>query len=314
MKIIGLRLAFLLLALCTLQLAWSQERSFKHELILQNDNDVYLFTAQDRYYTNGIQINYRFALKSDTSKTLNRVMDIEIGQKMYNGVNLSEKSQKWDRPFAGYFYLSGELNQYYRHNQVLSLKVELGQIGPQAKGKEVQEVIHRVFNIYEVSGWEEQLPNTFGLDLGIKYQYLLYTSLRKNFDISGLGSATLGMNHTNASIGVPIRWGHLRSFDESLFTKGHVQSKTKAKEFFLYYIPSVTYQVYNATTQGGLIKHSTVRYPYTIEKMVMGHKIGAMVATGRSSIGLSYIFQSRESKELLYNTHQYGSLFYGLRF
>lgn len=287
----------------------------KHEIVIQNDNDVYLLTSQDRYYTNGININYRLGLKSDTSRIKNRILDIEFGQKMYNGINLSAgRSLQWDRPFAGYLYLFGELNQYYTDEHILSLKVELGQVGPRAKGKEVQRVIHQVFKMYEVSGWEQEISNAFGVDVGLKYQRLFYRSNRNNFEISGLGSGTLGMHHTYGNIGVPIRWGRLRPFSHSVFTKGHVQSYMKDRELFVYYIPSVFFNGYNSTIQGGIKNHDVNNEDFQIEKIIYSHKIGFMLAKGRSSLGLSYIFQSREAKEMLYKTHQYGTIFYGLRF
>lgn len=198
---------YVCLAICSVKHSWSQTKNIRHEVVIQNDNDVYLLTSQDRYYTNGININYRLGLRSDTSRLKNRVLDIEFGQKMYNGINLyTTKSLQWDRPFAGYLYLSGELNQFYNDDQVLSLKVELGQVGPLAKGKEVQQVIHQVFKMYEVSGWDQEISNAFGVDLGVKYQKLIYRSINNNFEISGVGSTTLGMNHINAHIGLPIRW------------------------------------------------------------------------------------------------------------
>lgn len=306
---------YVCLAICSVKHSWSQTKNIRHEVVIQNDNDVYLLTSQDRYYTNGININYRLGLRSDTSRLKNRVLDIEFGQKMYNGINLyTTKSLQWDRPFAGYLYLSGELNQFYNDDQVLSLKVELGQVGPLAKGKEVQQVIHQVFKMYEVSGWDQEISNAFGVDLGVKYQKLIYRSINNNFEISGVSSSTLGMNHINAHVGLPIRWGSLRSFSHSVFTKGHVQSRRNDRELFLYYVPAVYFNGYNATIQGGLGHQDINKGQYQIEKILYSHKIGFMLANGRSSLGLSYVFQSREAKEMLYKTHQYGTIFYGLRF
>jgi hypothetical protein len=93
-----------------------------------------------------------------------------------------------------------------------------------------------------------------------------------------------------------------------------VQRAVKDRELFLYYIPSIYYHGYNATLQGGLWRDDPAKDQYTIEKIMYTHQMGFMLASGRSSLGLSYSFQSREAKEMLYKTHQYGSLFYGLRF
>lgn len=301
--------------ICISQSSRAQTKAYKHEIAIQNDNDVYLFIAQDRYYTNGININYRLGLKSDTTRVQNRVLDIEFGQKMYNGVNTYNKQlSQWDRPFAAYLYLSGELNQYYKQDQVLSLKVELGQIGPLAKGKEVQKIIHQVFHIYEVSGWDNQISNAFGVDLGIQYQKLFYRSAGKKFEISGIGSGTLGMNYVEAHVGLPMRLGRLRPFSRSIFTKGHVQHAWQDHELFLYYIPALYFHGYNATMQGNLLNSEAIQDQYSLEKFMHSHKIGLMWAGRRSSLGLSYVLQSREAKEMIYKTHQYGSLFYGLRF
>ncbi|UIR56295.1 lipid A deacylase LpxR family protein [Sphingobacterium sp. SRCM116780] len=315
MKIFVYGITTIFLTVFIVQSVRSQTKVSNHEIVLQNDNDVYLFTAQDRYYTNGININYRIGLKLDTTKVKNRILDIEFGQKMYNGVDLKlDQKIKWDRPFAGYLYVSGEFNQYHKNDQVWSLKVELGQVGPLAQGEKVQEVIHDIFNMYHVSGWKDQISNELGVDVGIKYQKLFYRSKNKNFEISAIGSATLGMNHTNTGFSVPIRWGYLRSFDQSVFTKGHVNSQSNSKELFLYYTPSVNFHLYNATLQGGLGKRDPIKELYQIENVIVNHKIGCMVANKKSSFGLSYIFQSTEERKMLYKTHQYGSIFYGLRF
>jgi hypothetical protein len=67
---------------------FGQVKFRNQEIAIQNDNDVYLLTGQDRYYTNGININYRIALLNPDSQTSNTVLDFEIGQRIYNGISI----------------------------------------------------------------------------------------------------------------------------------------------------------------------------------------------------------------------------------
>ena len=52
---------FALLLFCIT--AFAQQKTYKSELGFNSENDAYLATGQDRYYTNGLFINFRSVAK-----------------------------------------------------------------------------------------------------------------------------------------------------------------------------------------------------------------------------------------------------------
>ena len=60
-------LIFISLFLTLSNAIYSQEKNYNDEFGFRSDNDSYLALGQDRYYTNGLFISFRHALKQDTT-------------------------------------------------------------------------------------------------------------------------------------------------------------------------------------------------------------------------------------------------------
>src|SRR5690606_6000917 len=136
------------------------------EIGFQNDNDVYLMTSQDQYYTNGINFYYKKAVDSIklSDGLQNKTWTINLGQKLYNASDGAiYSSRQVDRPITGYTYISGKISWFTRKEEVISLGTEVAIIGPGALGQNIQESFHRTFRFYEVNGWEYQLNNSIGI-------------------------------------------------------------------------------------------------------------------------------------------------------
>lgn len=300
-------------------LVFGQDRFRHREFSIQNDNDVYLMIGQDRYYTNGININYRYALPpSATQQSSNTVLDFEIGQRIYNGISILDyqrKSKQYDRPFAGYLYMSGAATRFLKADQVVELKVELGQIGSRSYGEEAQKFIHHLFGLYEATGWETELINAFGVDLSAKYLKGLYRNKQQSFDFGLMGSVALGMNNTNMEMAIPIRAGKLKPYHASTFTHGHLtQARSNVeKEWYFFYQPSLALIGYNSTVQGGLGKDDPIGKLYQVEPWMMSHRLGFNWSNHKVNYGIHYIFNSKELKSV-FHRHQYGQLFFAYRF
>ena len=97
---------------------------------LQTDNDSYLGQGSDRYYTNGIFVYFRHALRlQDTSGLKNKVMGIEAGQKKYNPKSGQIPAPQYvDRPFSAYLYAGASLNMLYKNESNLTLGAQLGEM------------------------------------------------------------------------------------------------------------------------------------------------------------------------------------------
>ncbi|WP_346088037.1 lipid A deacylase LpxR family protein [Sphingobacterium ginsenosidimutans] len=300
-------------------LVFGQVRLRNQEVSLQNDNDVYLLIGQDRYYTNGINVNYRIALPPrGASEISNTVLDFEVGQRIYNGISIIDyrrQNKKYDRPFAGYLYLSASGTRFLKADQVIELKVELGQIGSRSYGEGAQKFIHHLFGMYEATGWDTALRNAFGVDLQAKYLKGIYRDQAGAFDLGIMGRGALGMNNTNMEVGIPIRAGKLKSYHASTFTHGHL---TKArgnddKEWYFVYQPSLARIFYNSTIQGGLGQDDPIGELYQIEPWMLSHRIGFSWSNHKVNYGINYIFNSKELKSV-FHRHQYGQLFFAYRF
>ena len=150
-----------LVALLTVSLSASAQNHNK-QFGFKSDNDAYLARGQDKYYTNGIFISYRFANKQkiENSALAKQITQLEVGQKMYNAQSGYIPDMVYvDRPITAYLYAGASKHWFYTSENSLSLGVQLGTIGPNALGRQAQEFIHKLGGFYPPRGWEYQLKD-----------------------------------------------------------------------------------------------------------------------------------------------------------
>ncbi len=283
------------------------QNKYSQEISFQNDNDVYLFINQDRYYTNGVLFHYRQALGSPEHKQL---LTLSLGQQIYNGVeNSSWHEIPWDMPFTGYLFASAAWSRYTT-DAIFTAGIELGQVGNHALGQAAQEFIHNTFSFYKVAGWDHRLQNAFGVDLKGRYQQVLTQGASaQKVELSMDIQANLGMNHTDIQFSLPLRYGRLKSFRDSYFTKGHLQQGKieNPREFYVLYKPSIKAQFYNSTVQGGLFRDDPIGRLYRLKPLVLAHDIGFEWNRKRWATSVIYHFESRTIRDMLHR-HQYAQL------
>ena len=196
------------------------------EIGAETDNDSYLLQGSERYYTDGIFIYYRHALKVDGSPKLqNKVLGFEFGQKIFNpqsgsiaDANGIDQIKFIDRPFAAYLYIGSTLNFLYKDESNLKLSAQVGYVGPNAFGKQVQDFVHDNFGFYHPSGWEYQINNDYEVNLSAAYNKLL--ARNSWIDVSFTSYVNLGLGFTGAGVGP---WFGLGSFNQ-LFNSVSTQS------------------------------------------------------------------------------------------
>lgn len=299
----------------------SAQDAVMSEIRFQNENDVYLFNGQDRYYTNGIQLQYRRALdlrQSQNTKLHRKIWSIGMGQKLYNasGGNVFFRGEV-DRPITGYLYLQGKMQWAYknRSEDVLSVGIETALIGKSAFGREVQEAFHSLFNLYDISGWQYQLHSAWGLDMRMAHSRRLYRSKNNHFDIAGNSALSLGLHNIYARLGPQFRLGEFSPLYSSVVSGNRVggQAGTLKKEFFAFYRPSVTWVGYDATIEGGMLLADKGPVIHAAKPWVFSHQIGVHYIRKRTGLTFYYVFNSKEAVRME-RRHQYGavqiSLFY----
>ena len=294
--------------------ALCQTKNYKYEIGFKSDNDAYLATTQDRYYTNGLFIYLRTALKTpkDTARLLKKILSFSIGQKMYNAHSgQTSNIEKVDRPFAAYLYGSTALQLHYRNEKFLRAELQLGTIGPSALGKEGQELIHNTVGFYRIDGWQYQVNDEFGINLNLDYQRLLYRTKNQRSDFSLPLQLRIGNTFSGINTAILFRTGKLNPFYHSSATESNVSQSAENgligdKEFYFFLKPSLDIVFYDASIQGGFFRSDKGPVTYEPIPLIFCQELGASYTKNRWSFNFSLLFKSREVKSKA-SAHQYGS-------
>lgn len=291
----------------------------KQELSFTTENDIYFY--QDRYYTSGTFVNYRYATgaakRINNPKLIKTTTEFEFGHEIYTPYSAKAPDPALrDRPFTGYLYGAAAFNRFYKNESMLRFKAEAGMIGPPALGKEVQMGYHDLLNIYEPKGWEYQLKSELGLNVSLDYQNLLLRSSNKMADLTLVSSALLGNTFSGANLGMLIRLGKLNYLFESISNNSLISldpPEKKSWELFLYTIPRINYVAYDATIMGGLFLKDKGPITFDAEKFVYSQQIGISLSAKRWSANYNIVLKSKEVKSKA-KAHAYGSISLAYRF
>ena len=288
------------------------------EIGVQTDNDSYLAQGSDRYYTDGIFIYYRHALKvknGDSTKLMNKVLGFETGQKIFNPQSGAVPGPQYvDRPFAGYLYVGSTLNFLYNDESNLMLSAQLGVVGPASGAQQVQTFVHKTFGFYTPEGWQYQIKNDPELNLSATYNRLLARA--SVVDVSFTSYGNLGNGFTGAGAGALLRIGNFNQLFNSVSTQSTAIVNSKIaplhkQELFLYYMPEFNYVAYDATIQGGLLEkhHQPGSEEITLDKepFVFSNQVGLALTTNRFTFDIAAIFHTRDVREMI-QAHQWGTV------
>jgi len=310
------KIFFLLIGLLSTVNVFAQTHST--EIGIETDNDSYLLQGSDRYYTDGIFFYYRHALTvKDNSNLQNKVLGFEMGQKIFNPqsgsifYNGADQPSLIDRPFAAYLYVGSTLNFLYKDESNLKIGAQLGVVGPDAFGKQVQDFVHDNFGFYHPSGWEYQINNDFEINLSAEYNRLL---ARADWvDVSLASYVNLGNGFTGAGAGPLLRLGSFNQLFNSVSTQSTASSHEIAgllhkHELFFYYKPQINYVAYDATIQGGLFdNHSGLEITKDKEPFIFSQQFGVAFTTNRFVFDIAAIFHTLDDKEMV-QSHQWGAV------
>ena len=123
------------------------QNNYSKEISLISENDLYTSIIRDGYYTNGLFLTYR-TIKNDITIDLpKKIYKFQLGQLMFTpsrSTLITASSQ--DRPFAGYLYANFGISRFYKSNNIFTTDLEVGAIGPNGMGEELQTFIHTIYN------------------------------------------------------------------------------------------------------------------------------------------------------------------------
>jgi len=311
---------FYLLLFLFLFSTFTYAQNFKNELGLKSDNDSYLGQGSDRYYTNGLFLNFRHALDQQKlpQGLEKKTYEITLGQKMYNPYSgYAPDPATQDRPFAGYLYAEGAMNWFYNNETILKTSVQIGTTGKNSLAEAGQELLHRVIGFYDLGGWDYQIKNELALNLSAQYTRLLGRVADNAVEFSFEGYGNLGTTFTGAGAGLLFRTGSLNQLFNSAYTNAVIgnNAKTKAlvkREFFFYAKPQLNLVGYDATIQGSLFNNNS---PVTFgqKPLVFAQQLGVDYSSQRFTFDFGVIFKTKEVKSVA-RAHQWGSISMFYRF
>lgn len=205
-----------------------------------SENDKY-FAGTDHNYTNGFKLSFLSTdLRSltddpvphaiqDIARTLGRLvppgrgykLGLSLGQNIYTPTDIhTTVYQPNDRPYAAWLY-AGTTFQIYQPPrafasgwravaQLDSIDLTVGLVGPGALGRQVQNNFHDVIGADHANGWNNQIHNEPGLNLGYERKYRFATPHARD----GWGAnliphlgVSLGNVFTYANAGGEVRAG-----------------------------------------------------------------------------------------------------------
>lgn len=263
------------------------------------DNDFFSYT--DRYYTQGVmpELIAPFVRKSPVSYALIKLSrfaqnyyGLSLEQDVFTPKSiLMDTLNRLERPYTATMVLRHSLYSVdpVKRNR-LTTKLELGIIGPNAKGEETQKGIHKATANAAPQGWEWQLSQ----DVVINYDALFEKGIvtKKYFECIGYGEARAGTLYDDIAAGICLRAGLMNSYFESF---GIAKNSKRKFQLFLVAKGQAKLVGYNATLQGGLFSTSIYEMDAkTVERKVYTTYFSAILAYKRMSFEYMRAYLTKE--------------------
>jgi lipid A 3-O-deacylase len=291
------------------------QKKFSREISFITENDLYTSTYDDRYYTNGMFLTFKYLSKEKKETLEKKIFAWEIGHKMYTpnkATTLDIKNH--DRPFAGYLYSSFSVNRIYKNNQSFKTTLLLGVIGSNAFSKELQDFIHDAYGFRKAVGWKHQIKNALALNFNAEYNKFLVKDTSNHYDISWINSGKIGTVFTNITSGFLARAGFkpLQSLANSIAYNTAINAENtsyfRAVESFIFIKPSIRYVIYDTTLQGSFLNTNS-RVTTKLVPLVFSLEIGFKFTANRFNFGYTFNYNTNKSKNLRFdNGHEYGAI------
>lgn len=278
---------------------------YREAYTIRYEND--LFTGTDRYYSQGIFLQYdhldidlewlnRFFFKvSDIQRSL----QTGITQKVYTPSSITSDSLlPGDRPYAAtYGYTVKFTSRSKSGNYSLSWSLNTGWLGKPAFGKETQTAIHRWTNNKQPRGWQYQLHNGLIVNLvfGVAKSWFVKTKWLRT-ELTGL--TAIGTLTNEARVSGTLKLGYI----------------TDRRYFLVYCNPEVRAVLHDGTLQGALFaKPSDSRIANNeINHLVSELELGFKMLWGRISFTAYGHFQSKLFRNA--KNHSWGGIGLGYYF
>ena len=228
---------------------------------LSAENDLFVFKgdATDRYYTNGVRLDYYFNMKKRKfpSSLLLKISEDKniyrwgIAQYMFTPSRIDIPTIQYnDRPYAGTLFAIHSLSSYdYSKRLKATSEIYLGVMGPLSLAEETQIWVHNLFNYTRPEGWKNQVSNDIVLNYNLRLEKEVIYIKDKLF-VTGTLETFNGTLYNAMGAGFVLRVGHIDYFLD-LENEPHIEKKKS--RIYVVLKPTLRVIYYNALLQGGFI-------------------------------------------------------------
>lgn len=298
-----------------------KNKNYSKEFLFITENDAYALKYNDSYYTNGFFFQLSKAKEKNNRKIINRY---QLGQTMFT---TRDRRQVWtgaeplDRPYCGYLFAQFSKDICLNNSSIVTYKVEVGVTGDLSLARPLQEWYHKLIQLYFYPYWEQQIPNSIGINAGVKYATTINSNIANNstLKIVPVTEANAGNFFINAKAGAYFCAGLFEPIANSALFNTRInkgESKVKrTRELFVYFYPQLIVQGYNATIQGNLFSKSLPANVFTSKPSTLQyqHSFGAVYAKNQWTYKIEAVYQTKDAQSQIQN-HEYVGVHAAYRF
>ncbi|MEQ8714521.1 MAG: DUF2219 family protein [Cyclobacteriaceae bacterium] len=281
-------------------------------LHLTIDNDSFLFSQTDWYYSSGIYARYGTLVDpADVffhlfPKKENKVIrTYGLTHQVYTPVLFNSPFVSlYDRPHAALLQFDYGLS-YASAKNILKLRGSLGWMGSALGTGPMLTWFHDVLNYKTPRGWEYEIGNTPVVQLKANWYRTLVSDRLIDWTLTSQGE--IGTVFANSSIGSELRVGKLLGIDNSLLFdqfSGVPDSKGVVELFFIVG-GNINYSFYNATIEGPVLGGESPHTENPMKWIKNGH-FGAGLGGNRLDAMLMLNYRSPTTSEA--GRHKYISI------
>lgn len=311
----------LLLLIIHVSNASAQMMNSKHSLRILWDNDFINVRGDgtDRYYTNGLRIDYFYTKEHKAKFPSSLLLNISdnnniygwgMAQFMFTPKNIAVPDIQYnDRPYAGALYSIHSLQSIDKIKKIkVTSEIRLGVIGPLSFAKETQTWAHRVINYTKPFGWHNQVPNDIILNYNINIEKQML-QLSKKILLVGIIETFSGTTYNAAGAGFMLRVGKFNNYFDEISV---AQTKKNKSQLYVFMKPVARVVLSNALLQGGLLNQISpqsngyILSKDQIERVVVLYEVGITFEKSKYSMTISQKSIGAEFKGQY--TQEYGSL------
>lgn len=292
-------------------LLFSQTKApFEIGIVLENDS--FTSTINDKYYTNGMELFYRFCSKKSTDE-VKKIIGFKLGQYIYNPKWVkSDFIEDHNRPYAGHLFAEIAINRFYKTESVWITSFQIGVVGPLSQAQDFQKIMHSTLKFGKIYGWQHQIQNTLGLQYNTVFsKKIISKHTTDHLDLQLQSKFDLGTISSGITIGSPIRISlknKLVSIQKSNFYNASLEKQTNiTNELYIFLVPKINYQIYDATIQGGLFENNSP-VTFAIQPIRFKAEVGIKFKLHNWNASYSFLYSTNEIKNSTTTGFYYGSI------